>query len=274
MTRLVLFLPLWLLLVSEVLLHQTAEAFVIIPSLQQSVVGPIQQLAATKSSGSSVNDESLLAGLQHEYKVLQEQLYNDIAVTHDENDAELVEEHMLEIIQGANTLHKHQQYEKLQAAEEEYSLADANIASARSLKQKALDHLISTEKQAHDMQETEKFAESIEQQHEDYKLLKDLGKEHNSDIDVIHEAERLELQFGFDELEAKHKIDAAQFLLQELANNERILQATLDKLRDEKKEHEEELLLQHATHRSFLDKVKDSIYAHPDLLSKFDPHIL
>ena len=220
-----------------------------------------------------MNDESLLAGLQHEYKVLQEQLYNDITVTHDEDDAELVEEHMLEIIQGANTLHKHQQYEKLQEAEQEYSLADANIASARSLKQKALDHLISTEKQAHDMQETEKFAESIEQQHEDYKLLKDLGKEHNSDIDVIHEAERLELQFGFDELEAKHKIDAAQFLLQELANNERILQATLDKLRDEKNEHEEELLL-HATHRSFLDKVKDSIYAHPDLLSKFDPHIL
>ena len=112
--------------------------------------------------------------------------------------------------------------------------------------------------------------EQLNVAHADLELLKKLAKEHNTDIDVIHEAERLELQFSFDELEAKHKIQAALFLLEQLQENEAILQAALHKLREEKNEK----LQLVAEHRSFLDKVKDAIYSHPDLLSRLDPHIL
>ena len=229
-----------------------ADAFMVIPKNNLSI------LKATVSE----NDEILLKRLQHEYKVLQEQLLMDIEITHDEEDAELVEEHLLEIAEGANTLHKHKQYEIVEQATKEMDRAETGMMSARALKQKALDHLINAEREA-------SMLEEIDSQHTDLEQLKSLAKEHNADIDVIHEAERIELQLSFDELEAKHKIQAAEFLLEQLEENEAILKAALRKLREEK--NEKALL---AEHRSFLDQVKDAIYSHPDLLARLDPHIL
>ena len=240
--------------ISFLFLAKVGESFTI-PAWKAAKVDVLK--ASRKDDG----DDILLVQLQHEYKVLQEQLMKDLQITHDEEDAELVEEHLLEIAEGANTLHKHKQYELLHEAEQELNVAESNMASARSLKRKALDHLISAEKQA-------KLMDEMDAAHHDMELLKGLAKGHNRDVDVIHEAERLELQFSFDELQAQHKINAAQFLLEDLQHNEEILQATLHKLREEKNN---KML---AEHRSFLDKVKDVIYTHPDLFSSLDPHIL
>ena len=137
------------------------------------------------------DDDSMLARLQHDYKALQERLLSDVVIKHDQEDAERVEEHMLEIATEAARVQEH----------------------------KVMDII----------------------NHED--------------------------------LQSKHKVEAAKILLGQLKRNESVLMTALEKLKEEKKAlHEQEEL--HAQHRSFLNKVKDAIYAHPDLLASLDPHIL
>lgn len=187
---------------------------------------------------SSPSDDDTLAKLQHEYKVLQEKLYRDVVIKHDEEDAEKVEEQMLETLTEATKIHEHKQMEIMDDAEHTRMEAQKTRQRAQALKQggKGKDAAIVNE---------------IEAAYEDLVRYSD-----------------------YKELEATDKKEAAKLLLDELKENENRLTATLEALKEEnKKNHELEKEL-HTQHRSFLDDVKGAIYAHPDILIGLDPHIL
>jgi len=84
------------------------------------------------------------------------------------------------------------------------------------------------------------------------------------------------LDHDFKEIAAMQKAQAAKVLLERLEENEIKLAATQARLRRAEKHDDVQKHAQEATehHRSFLNKVKDAIYAHPDLLVSMDPHIL
>ena len=161
----------------------------------------------------AADDDTTLAKLQHEYKILQERLLAVVVLQHDSEDAERVEEELLEIAAEATRVLEHQQMDILHREAEHVK---------RATKDNAWGEI---------------------------------------------------LEIETDQLLAKHKMEAAEMLLKQLKRNEAILMATLETLREEKAAHDKEEEI-HRQHRSFLDKVKDAIYAHPDLLVRLDPHIL
>jgi len=179
------------------------DGFVITPQRRHHAFSPEATTKTVLLQGSSItgNDEkdatSTMAELQHEYKVLQEELLQDIVIKHDEEEARKVEERMLEIV------------------------AEATVAQER---------------------------EQMEQ-------LNDIWL-HNGFGDIS-------------DFETMHKMEATSLLLGQLKHNESVLKAALERLKEE--DEKAELSRQH---RSFLDRVKDAIYAHPDLLASLDPHIL
>jgi len=228
------------------------EAFVTPPRMPVLSTNPTTLiLCETASSNSNVdargnnnnyddhlNDNEALKKLQHEYRILQERLYADLVLKHDEEDAELVEEQMLEIATSATKIHEHKQMEIIHDAERRHLQA----------------------------MEVRKRAEALRED------------EVGLDATMVNEMEAayddLVRYSDFKDLEAQDKLEAAKTLLDELTENETRLRATLLALKEEKGKNvalEEEL---HAQHRSFLDKVKDAIYAHPDIIISLDPHIL
>ena len=226
--------PLLLLLLSAVATH----AFVVPvpPTLRATAV--LQDTTTTKNS--SVRSENdALEELQHEYKVLQEKLLRDVVIVHDEEDAELIEEQMIEIAAKATKIHEEHQRKAIQEAE------NTRLA-AQEVRERALDA----------------FQEAVE---------------HDAEPSIVYD--KLVEYSDFRELTAAHKISACNILLKQLEANEKRLEHTLETLKteyhkDEKQETaslEEEI---HSQHRSFLDKVKDAIRAHPDILISLDPHIL
>ena len=85
------------------------------------------------------------------------------------------------------------------------------------------------------------------------------------------------LDHDFKEIAAMQKAEAAKVLLERLEENEIKLAATQARLMRGAEKHDD--VQKHAKeatehHRSFLNTVKDAIYAHPDLLASMDPHIL
>ena len=202
-------------------------------------------LAATRSSSADYDSETAaLTKLQKEYKVLQERLYADVVLKHDLQDAEQVEEQMIEkLIEADHILEDHQR----DIIEE----ADEIQMNAQKTRQRAQDIKIAEKEKAKD----EDTVFEIEAAYEDLVRYSD-----------------------FKELEAIDKKEAAVTLLKELKENEKRLEATLEALHQEYKKDPDTRSASatniHAQHRSFLDAIKAAIYSHPDILINLDPHIL
>ena len=240
------------------------DAFVVIPANQNVIV-----VQAVKKSDDDVvdNTDVTLASLQHQYKVLQEHLLDEIVLHRNDHDgsaansARFVEEQMIETVTKATRLHEHRQEEIIEEAYKEIKQAEEARKKAIHLKEKIFEDTFATSDGddstgAAGEKNDEKMIESLNKAYEDLERLNDF-----------------ELSFDFKELEAKHKLEAAKLLLEDLKTNEAKLMKTLNKLHEEDWDYELEQTT-HENHRSFLDKIKDAIYAHPDLLASLDPHIL
>lgn len=211
----------------------TTEAFVagVPPTLKATV-------ALRDAAPTTTRDKTdVLAQLQHEYKVLQEKLLRDIVIQHDEEDAEMVEEQMIDIATKATKILEDQQLDAIQEAERTRSQAED--ARKRVL---------------------EVFEKDREHDSADYAICSEL-------VSYSH----------LKGLEATNKIKAANTLLAQLKENEVRLQATLEALKEERHKSETTAVSLekevHTQHRSFLEKTKDAIMAHPEILVNMDPHI-
>jgi len=211
------------------LLATTTDAFVPLTKLTTTTTTTTRLLATTL--------EEDLARLQSEYKHLQERLLDDVVRKHDEADAELVEQQLLEIATEATRLQEMKQVELMEEAE--HLKHDAQVARDRAMQLK----------QQECKEVDARLVDEIKLAYEDLVRYSD-----------------------YKELQAQTQLEAAQTLLAELFENERRLQATLETL---KHAHDHEMKEElHTRHRSFLDNVKGAILSHPDIMINLDPHIL
>jgi len=180
------------------------------------------------------DDDSALARLQHEYKVLQERLYRDLVIQHDEEDAEQVEEQMIGVLTDATKILEHKQMEIIDEADRTRSEAQKARQRARSFQQ--------NERADGEMEAA--YEDLV--RYSDYKELQAADKKEAAQI-LLNELKENEERLGatLEKLRTEAKKNTAAL--------------------------EEEL---HTQHRSFLDDVKGAIYAHPDILIGLDPHIL
>ena len=239
-------------------------------AVQQRVV-VLESTAANTKGGSSSSrrnvDEDMLTSLQHEYKVLQEKLLEDLIINHDGDSALVDEEHMLEVAIEATKLQKHRQQQLIQDANEDIQKAENGRQKVIHLKEKTLQDAFS--KTLEDT--TRGDDDNVEDA--DNKMV----ESYNEAYENLQRYNEFELTFDLQELEAKHKLEASKILLKTLKENETKLQTFLDTMKAEEMKMERDInttthyYVQH--HRSILDKVKDAIYSHPDILTNLDPHI-
>uniref|UniRef100_A0A7S3KYE9 Uncharacterized protein n=1 Tax=Amphora coffeiformis TaxID=265554 RepID=A0A7S3KYE9_9STRA len=183
-----------------------------------------------------------LVQLQHEYKVLQERLLQDVVLTHDQDDAETIEEQMIEIAQQATRRHEEHQKDILREAQHNVEEAQETRQRLRELRQQ--DKKIPMEFDVYDQLAFYNDYQELAAKHK-VAVAKTLLKH-------LEENEK-KLHAMLDVLKQEHQEH------RDGNNNKHVKQ-------------QEKML--HSHHSSFLDNVKGAILAHPDILISLDPHIL
>lgn len=119
-----------LLVLTAAIAAATTEAFVARHLMPQSslkaaaAAKPAAAVVVLQGTTSTTDDDTTLADLQHEYKVLQEKLLADIVIAHDDDDAETVEEQMIEVAAQASAVQIQHQMEEIDEAETELHQAE------------------------------------------------------------------------------------------------------------------------------------------------------
>lgn len=237
---LILFLSVGLLASGEAFVFRSSPKTPLVVLRETSAIRTATNIDDTNPGDTTVDPK--LVKLQHEYKILQEKLLKDVVLAHDEDDAEIIEEQMIEIAERATKIHEEHQKEILREAE--HTMEDVQAARQR----------------LHELREQETAME--------------LDTVRHMNVDVY---DQLALYSDLEELAARHKVAAAKTLLSHLEENEKKLHAALEQLKKEHDQSENKIKKEetvHTHHRSFLDKVKGVIMAHPDIFISLDPHIL
>ena len=237
------------------------DAFnIICPPTTSYRIGTIRLQSTANTKGSNTGrrnvDEDMLSSLQHEYKVLQEKLLEDLIINHDGDEALKDEEHMLEVAIEATKLQEHRQKELIKDATHDIQQAEDGRQKVLHLKEKTLNDAFLKTLESKEVDADDRMVESYNEAYED-----------------LQRYNEFELTFDLQELEAKHKLEASKVLLKTLKENETKLQATLDTMKAEEVKMETTTHYYEQQHRSILNKIKDAIYAHPDILTNLDPHI-
>ena len=119
-----------------------------------------------------------LASLQHQYKVLQEHLLDEIVLHRNDHDgsaansARFVEEQMIETVTKATRLHEHRQEEIIEEAYKEIKQAEEARKKAIHLKEKIFEDTFATS-DGTAADKDEKMIKSLNDAYEDLERLND-----------------------------------------------------------------------------------------------------
>lgn len=173
----------------------------------------------------SASNEDAIASLQAEYKALQTLLLRDL----EENkmdEAKDVSQEMFEKAAAMNALKKYDQEEKLAEASEHLQHAIGDLEQAQALQEEAHGDAEWSKDEA-------AMVESLEAGYEDLERLRDLSVTHAAHH-LEEDARDLVLEATFQELKAEAEQEDAAELLRKLEQNEAVLKATIQQLREEK----------------------------------------
>lgn len=242
------------------LLAPLAKAFVVVPRRTLSRHRLLLKTAAATTT-SVEDDDALLDRIQHEYKQLQEKLLRDLVVVHDNEEAEQIEEEMVEKAVQAASVIRYKQMKVLDEAEKEMKKALGDIEQARALKDQVHDEAIQAEKEA-------TLLESIDAQYEDMERVRDQAVVH-ADRQLEEDADILEMQSEYHRELAEGKEQRAARILKQVQEYEARLKQALKEMRELKtgKPLRESMKAEAAKHKRFLDEIQATIDSDEALLS-------
>jgi len=238
-------------------LTASTSAFVVAPA-GRSCCRIRFALGATSNTNND-DDARLLAQIQHDYKELQEKLLCDIVLTHNDNEAQEIEERMVEKAAQAAAVQRYQLTRILGEAERHLGQAVDDIWRARALKDQAHNEAAQVER------DEVLLESSIDEPAENMERLRDQAVVH-ADHQLEEDAEILEMQGEYHRELAEQEERNAARLLRRLEDYENRLKEVLKEMRSIKATghpiHKEVVKQQ-----KFLDDIKWIVDSDESLLS-------
>jgi len=203
----------------------TITSLLILCAALSEAFTPLPRLLHSPTRLLSAYDDQAIARLQEEYRQLQDVLLQDLE-EHKMAEAKDISQEMFEKAAEMTSYQKHQQEEKLEEANEHLQHALSDLEHAQALQEQAHGDAEWSEDEA-------AMVESLEAGYEDLERLRDLSV-HHAAHHLEEDARNQVVEATFQELKAEAEQEDAAELLRMLQENEQILKATIQQLKEEK----------------------------------------